>query len=108
MFINCNAVTHFWKDFTTWLSEVNETDITLNCQDIVFGILEEKKYCINYCILHAKWFIHIKRDSGEVNFIHFINYLKNVITVDKCVSISHNNEKFFVIRLRKILYLIEK
>ena len=94
-FAECVNVRPFWLELTTWLCNTEEKDITINTMNIIFGMLKESNYRINFYILHAKWFIHLQRESNRpICFNTFLAYFRSVIMVEQQIScnLKTNNE----------------
>ena len=73
-------VDQFWKDMKIWLSIVESKAIPLKTIDIIFGMITSARKSINFCILHAKWYIHLnKQNDHHVNFANFLCYLRGVL-----------------------------
>ena len=59
---------------------------------------------VNFVILHAKWFIHCNRESNNnVNFDHFMKYLKNVIEIEKHIAVSNGTLRNYSKTLENLL-----
>ena len=75
-----------------------DAQLTLNSKKMLFGILDKSQFEVNFCILHAKWYIHKTRKSGNNNspvyfsFLSFLTMLKNVLRVDKEIATIKMNE----------------
>jgi len=81
--------------------------ITINNLDIIFGIHTYHAFRINFCILHAKWWIHLCRELKQnTNFGHFLLYLKKIICIEKIIAIDRNElvvfEKYFAVIARTL------
>ena len=52
---------------------------------------------INFCILHAKWFIHTKKNKNiDVNFDTFLKYLKGVIVIEEQIAVNNKSMAEFL------------
>ena len=71
LFVDCIKVDNFWKSFKTWLINVTGRVFPITTVDIIFGILRGTVKSVNFCILHAKWFIHINKEAD--NHVNFVN-----------------------------------
>ena len=86
-FVDCRKVTFFWKQFKVFLAPEKD-DIT--CNDILFGNLEDDSFALNYCLLHAKWYLHREHKGSKMfknyapSFQRFILYLRNELRIEKC------------------------
>ena len=89
LFVDCIKVDQFWKDMKIWLSTVEGKAMPLKTIDIIFGMITSARKSINFCILHAKWYIHLnKQEDNHINFAHFLLYLKNVLVIEKQVAVN--------------------
>ena len=89
MFVDCIRVELFWTGFKEWLDRIEDNTLHIRTQDIIFGILSTPSVRPNFLILHAKWWIHLSRnDEQNVNFQSFLIYLKNVLSVEKCIAVN--------------------
>ena len=89
LFADCIRVKLFWTSFKEWLDKIEDYKVNIRTQDIIFGILCTPSVRPNYLILHAKWWIHLSRnDEQNVNFNTFLIYLKNVLSVEKCIAVN--------------------
>ena len=89
MFVDCIRVELFWTGFKEWLDRIENKTLNIRTQDIIFGILSTPSVRPNVLILHAKWWIHLSRiDEQNVNFHSFLIYLKNVLSVEKCIAVN--------------------
>ena len=88
-FVTCSNVEIFWTEFETWYQTVDMTnmfDIRDAC-NVIFGILAKHSFTLNFCILHAKWFIHCQKIRKQsVHFARFCSYLKRVLQVEQTIS----------------------
>ena len=92
LFVDCQKVQMFWNDFKDYIGECLNKSITLTTVEIIFGKLGLTDTPINFCILHAKWFIHLNKDKEITSFHAFKRYLRNVFTIEK--QIYTNKGKF--------------
>ena len=68
----------------------------LSAPEIIFGLQSRMKHELNFCILHAKWFIHLKKqEDHNVCFANFICYLKNVFIIEKQIAINKKSLPHF-------------
>ena len=73
LFVDCKKVKVFWTLFMTWLRNIDNTLPVLSTADIIFGIPKCSFFLTNYCLLHAKWYIHSqKKDNHDINFNNFL------------------------------------
>ena len=96
MFVDCVKVNQFWQSFKLWLSRIEGQDINLSTSNIIFGIHSGSNTCINFCILHAKWFINLNRqEERNLNFDLFKNYLKGVLIIENQIAVNRKELPFF-------------
>ena len=89
MFVDCIRVELFWTGFKEWLDRIENKTLNIRTQDIIFGIISTPSVRPIFLILHAKWWIHLSRiDEQNVNFHSFLIYLKNVLSVEKCIAVN--------------------
>ena len=92
-----------------WCRSNCDTTVDLDVKSVLFGIPnytnDQFIYCMNICILYAKWYIYCcKRDEEQLFFLTFVTMLKNVLQTEK-VRCQINNEKHFD---EKIAWFYEK
>ena len=68
----------------------------LELENVLFGLLETDCEIINFCVLHAKWFLYIQYMSDSANFSGACNvrsycgYLKNIVRIEQdCNVLGH-------------------
>ena len=83
LFVDCQKVQKFWDDFKTYIAGCLNKHINLTTVEIIFGKLGLTNAPINFCVLHAKWFIHLDKDKHIISFHAFKRYLRNVFTIEK-------------------------
>ena len=94
-FVDCIKIKQFWNDFKDFTKIVLKTPFTLTTAEIIFGKLNTTYAATNFCILHAKWFIHLNKNQQIITFNQYKNYLRNVFTVEKQIYINNKKaEKF--------------
>ena len=84
-FVTCLNV----AEFETWCQTI-DMNKTFNIRDVcnlIFGILSNDSFTLNFCILHAKWFIHCQKFRKQrVLFAKFCSYLEVVLHVEQTIS----------------------
>ena len=86
-FAECVNVRTFWQELKIWLRNNEQKDISINTNNIIFGIYKESNYQANFYILHAKWYIHLQRESMRpIRLTTFLNYFKTVLIVEQQLS----------------------
>ncbi len=99
MFYLCENVRPFWRSVEKWYTaQIGKVDLSL--KDVILGKVILQSHFINYCILHAKWFLHKQYKNSKTNsitpsFLQYLIYLKNSVTIEKCIAQTHNNEEYF-------------
>jgi hypothetical protein len=104
-FSECIKVTAFWNNFTDWINEIPSIFFEPTTKNILFGNLETNSFSENFCLLHAKWYIHSKREE-EVRFDRFLGYLKNVIKLEKEQSIVTASLPSFHLRFNRLITML--
>ena len=97
-FVDFDRVKPFWISLGHWLNTIEVKDITLTTKDIIFGLHSLLHVQYNFCILHAKWWIHINREQDQklnLNFCHFRVYLKGIIAIEKQIAANKNKLDIF-------------
>ena len=95
-FVDCVKVQMFWEHFKRWLGMAEGHVVLLSTVDIIFGIPNRTQLRTNFCILHAKWFIHVRKLQKEpVYFDNFLVYFKGVLCIEKQLAVNIKNEKGF-------------
>ena len=96
LFVDCVRVEKFWNEFRTWFRELEEADFILTTRDIIFGFPSIMRRGLNFCLLHAKWYIHLhKQDEGLIIFNAFKRYLSAVFIIERQIATSKNVENVF-------------
>ena len=104
-FITCKIVIQFWKRYSTWWNTLNIIQMDLKRHDIIENIIfgymndDDQHYIINLCILYAKSFIHIQKQSGkkDICFYTFLSILKYKLSIEYSVHV--NQMKFAKARM---------
>ena len=103
-FTSCTLVKRFWILVNEWLSTLENVNTPLSVANIIFGIHSITSFNVNFVILHAKWFIYCNRESNNnVNFDHFMKYLKNVIEIEKHIAVSNGTLRNYSKTLENLL-----
>ena len=73
---------------------------TIELEHVIFGLLETNCEIINFCVLHAKWFMYIQYMSDSANFSgacnvrNYCGYLKNIVKIEKeCNVLGHRYDE---------------
>ena len=92
-----------------WLSTVEGKATPLKTIDIIFGKKTSEGKSINFCILHAKWYIHLnKQVDNHKHFANFLLYLKNVLVIEKQIAVNQKLIKSFNETFQKVLKVTVK
>jgi len=95
LFVDCMKVTDFWTQFKLWISIIEGHNIKLSSSNIIFGILNNAAYRQNFCILQAKWFIHLHKTDYLINFNQFLLYFTGVLCVERQLAVNLKRENEF-------------
>jgi len=94
-FIDCVPNQTFWQCLTRWVSRALDINLLLKKQDILFGIPKSRatnisithKHVINYCLLLAKWYIYINKES-HLQLYGFLVLLKQKLSTEKIILLK--------------------
>ena len=104
LFVDCKKVKVFWTLFMTWLRNIDNTLPVLSTADIIFGIPKCSFFLTNYCLLHAKWYIHSqKKDNHDINFNNFLLYFENVFKTEKQQAVCKNKLPLFKSNMKGLI-----
>ena len=106
-FFYCQKAVQFWRNLSNWFENMCNSDalLPLSVTDILFGILDkrnEEAFLANYCILHAKWYLHkthkaaTTEDSYAPIFIEYLAYMKKVIVVERRIAAKNHTIDAFI------------
>ena len=89
-FFNCKQVMHLWNSIEKWWKNVLEVTFKLDVSSVLFGIPQisddDVIDVMNFCILYAKHYLHLKKLSGEhFFFIDYLKYIKDKLEIEKMV-----------------------
>ena len=106
-FVDCIRARHFWHIFNNWISTIEGSIITFTTSEIIFGKfgISNKSQYMNLCILYAKYFLHLKKETNFIQFglfESFISLLKNrLLSIEKilCFLIINIGKKMKCILL---------
>ena len=103
LFVECIKVKQFWNLFKTWLGNIDNSLPVLSTVDIIFRIVKCTCYLANYCVIHAKWYIHLqKNENSNIDFMKFLVYFENVIIIDKQLAIHQNKLSQFKSNMKRL------
>ena len=107
LFVDCKKVRKFWIEFKELITTSLQKPFSLSTQEIIFGKFGAMDLTPNYCILHAKWYIHMNKDKLEISFNGFKKYLKSVLIVEKQIYINRRRLAEFSKLFNPILRSLE-
>ena len=98
-FYHCPDVSQFWTILGTWWKTVLEVDISIQVQDVLFGILNYNDDIIidilNFCILYAKWYIYKCKTDGIHLFLpNYIKLLKDTLDIEQAACAQSGSNIF--------------
>lgn len=92
LFAECKETKKLWTHFLTWFNNILGENIDLSTKEIMFGVINKKKQCLNFCLLHVKWFIHSCRMAAQNPcFLDFLIYFKSQTQIHKCIATKCDN-----------------
>jgi len=94
LFVTCSEAQHFWSLFTNWWSSKNGDRITLDKNEIIYGVTDNfaRHLGLNLCIIIAKYYLYTtSRKEEEFYFDAFLAMLTNKIKIEKHKSKSQIN-----------------
>ena len=94
-FVDCSRVKQFWIHFKDFIIKTLAKPFTLKTSEVIFGKFGISHRSSNFCLLHAKWFIHLNRSQQIISFENFRSYLKNVFTIEKQIYVNKNKQQEF-------------
>ena len=95
LFVDCKRVKQFWLEFKKFITACLHNTISLTTIEIIFGKFGLKYTAVNFCILHAKWFIHLNKDKKLISFQSFKSYLRNIFIIEKEIYTNRKKIKTF-------------
>ena len=112
-FFDCQFCRHFWEYLQNWLRlklAINDTSSLINRKNVVLGLVSESndRLIINFILLHAKWFIIIKK-LGKANSLHAIEFFNMLrIKVDVNLTIArHQSNQSMIPKMSALLSLLD-
>jgi len=104
LFVDCIKVKLFWENLKAWLNIVEGKTIPVKTVDIIFGIITGSSKGINFCILQAKWYIHLnKQKDDQVIFANFLCYLKGVLVIERQIAVNQKSIPYFNATFHNVL-----
>ena len=100
LFYACSKIQKFWLHFKNWFTD-NQLCIQINLRNVIFGTIEPKSFIQNFCLLHAKCYIHKQHrdaiDESKYNptFYHFLSYLKYVLITEREIACHKGKLKIY-------------
>ena len=95
LFVHCQKVKQFWTNFKEFITKSSEKTFSLTTAEIIFGKFGISNTAPNFCILHAKWFIHLNKKENNISFNCFKKYLKNVFIIERQIYLRKGKQKTF-------------
>jgi hypothetical protein len=106
VFGECNKLYNFWHSFQAWIGGIRGINFIVQTVRVLFGNYENGNFIENFCILHAKWWIHKTRNNDYIHFLDFLVYLKSVIIIEHELSVYQRNLPLFNMRFRSLMKLL--
>ena len=106
-FYECQKLKKFWKLFENWLQQCT-ININFNVKIVLFGYIESKSLVLNFCVSHAKWYIHKRRQLFakssllSFSFSDFLFRLKQALAVEREVACHTNTLTEFDKKFNKL------
>ena len=94
-FADCDKVKLFWENLKAFISKVLNKTFTLTTAEVIFGKFGVSNLSANFCILYAKWYIHLNKSQNIISFHYFKDYLKNVFVIEEKVYVNKGKKKHF-------------
>lgn len=110
LFVDCIRVRQFWIDLKEWLATIVTVNVDFSTAEIIFGILKGASYKVNFCLLHAKWYIHITKQDNparHTTFVGFVKYFEGVLIIEKEIAISRKSLYQFDKNLKPLLTALD-
>ena len=100
VFYYCKHVKEFWASFEQWL-QLLSFPVNASLKNVLFGVLEPISLIQNFCLLHAKCFLHREYSKTKDDFsyrpslLSFQMYLKFALKVEKQIAVSSDSLNTF-------------
>ena len=98
IFVSCSKVKVWWNTFIKWYKSLTNINFELHQNDIIFGILKPglQNYCLNFCLLQAKWYLHTCIMGGKsYDLMDFLLHLKQTLLTEFLICQEIKKEQFF-------------
>jgi hypothetical protein len=90
-FAECKKVQTIWTRMCTWYNNIFGTKVSLSTREIIFGKLSNTEHCLNFLLLHLKWFIHSCRMKDQAPwFMNFLLYFRYELEQKKYIAVKNN------------------
>lgn len=107
----CPKTREFWNFFFNWWNGISDIKINSKCveleESILFGfqIMEDEFKVLNYCIIHAKFYIYRNKifGSNSLHLYEFLCELKRALRIEHDINCNNETEKSF----SKFLFIYE-
>ena len=99
--MKCTKNEIFWQMFFNWYNKICLGKYLYDFRLIVFGFKEKETFCLNYCLLQAKMYIHetYQKHSGTNNhyfsFTLYLEKLKSVLVIEKTIALRNRSVERF-------------
>ena len=94
LFVECSIANSFWNKFTNWYNATCGGNITLEQNEIIYGVLRYTSSCLtlNHLIIIGKYFLYIKgvHDEKRPQFTDFVTLVNEKIELEKYIAITTN------------------
>ena len=99
-FFECIELKGFWQSVEYWWKSTLSVTFKLKSCNVIFGIVNSFQDpiidIINYCILYAKYYIHLKKTKKEcIFFPDLVKLIKDKLHTEKVLCIMNNVEDNF-------------
>jgi hypothetical protein len=108
-FLFCPKVKDFWHSFFSWWNRLGEIQIPYSGEEfILFGYQQKEDVfnVLNYCILHAKFFIYKQRlfHSNKLDLYEFLVELKFKLQIEHSIC----KDKLSFIKFEKYTFVYDQ
>ena len=93
LFFYCNTTKEFWQLFSSWLTRINLTKMSITLQKVLFGVFDAKddKTILSHLILLAKFYLH----KCKLNVIYpcfkvFLAKVKTTYQIERKIAFDNN------------------
>ena len=94
LFVECPIAKSFWNKFTMWYNATCRGNITLEQNEIIYGVLKYtlSGLTLNHLIIIGKYFLYINavQDEKRPQFTDFVTLVNEKIELEKYIAITTN------------------